>query len=281
MDNFLRPGVYIIWNQKNHMVYIGQTTILAQRLGDHYGRLVQGTHTCVELQKDWHQHGPSSFQFLIADSDSSMENEHELNMKECEWLHKYRDRCYNKMRRNSLKFFFKQAVCIDRKRFNSMLEAAETYAIELKVLENRLNDSVAWPNWIFDINNPRKGYMSKSSLPVIVWSEKNKAYKYIISCRTAAAFLKVSRQTVRRQAKDRNNSKIRFWHDLTPDEKRQIKDRPSKKFKPGYSISDNRQNPPVIYDSLSEAARKIGLSRSTLTRKAKNPDCLDFTLVNE
>ena len=66
-----------------------------------------------------------------------------------------------------------------------MLEAAETYAIELTVLENRLNDSVSWPNWIFDINNPRKGYMSKSSLPVIVWSEKDNAYKYIISCRSS------------------------------------------------------------------------------------------------
>jgi hypothetical protein len=65
--SFLAPGIYIIQNKKNQKFYIGETMCLAERLGNHYSDLLNGTFYSKEMQKDFENQGRNlnDFDFFI------------------------------------------------------------------------------------------------------------------------------------------------------------------------------------------------------------------------
>ena len=89
VENLMRSGVYLIWNPKKNMFYVGQSLHLLQRLGLHTRRRQKGNPFCKPLQADWNQH-PNGFKFLVR----SKPLQHDaLNHEQCVLLSIYQGLC--------------------------------------------------------------------------------------------------------------------------------------------------------------------------------------------
>ena len=265
LNLLMGPGIYVIWNRAKNRVYIGQADIICARLGDHKARLKKGTHACKAMQEDWLQ-DEAEFIWLVLDYGPRLQPEQARTLAECEALHVFRHVAYNKARLNNVQRYLNQSVKIDGRRYETMLLASEAHDLDLKTLSLNLLDPNQ-PDWVFDIHSTPRGY-APPSLAVVVWHTPSQAYRYFRSFRSAANFCKQSRQTIARTARNDRLYTVRFWHQLTGQEKASVLDAPS----PGQTEKKGKpiRVDTVVYTTVSEAANKTSLSRKTLARRAEN-----------
>lgn len=100
LENFFTSdfvsGVYEIVNTKNQKRYIGQSECINKRICTHRSSLANGYHSCPELQKDYNQFGPETFEVFILEKVS---DEKDRLFREKYWIHKYLpDQLYNTAR---------------------------------------------------------------------------------------------------------------------------------------------------------------------------------------
>ena len=58
------PGLYLIFCKVKKKIYLGQSSNICRRLGDHWHTLNNNCHDCVELQNDWLELGSQNFSFF-------------------------------------------------------------------------------------------------------------------------------------------------------------------------------------------------------------------------
>lgn len=81
-------GIYIIKNNINNKIYVGQSINVEKRIREHKKNLVTNKHTNFNLQNDWNLIGSNSFEFSIIEKviGNSDEIRMLLNEKEDEWM---------------------------------------------------------------------------------------------------------------------------------------------------------------------------------------------------
>lgn len=65
MPNATRSGIYVIENTATADFYVGSSTNLARRLGDHRSMLRRGTHDNPRMQRAFVRDGEQAFRFLV------------------------------------------------------------------------------------------------------------------------------------------------------------------------------------------------------------------------
>lgn len=92
-------GVYAIWCQPTDTYYIGQSTIVARRITDHFVALASKTHGNQALQKDYNDHGEAAFsvQLLHDMPDAEVINLRQWETKEILRFRNYSQKLYNKV----------------------------------------------------------------------------------------------------------------------------------------------------------------------------------------
>jgi group I intron endonuclease len=78
-------GIYIITNEVNKKVYIGQSKSVLQRIIDHKRQLSKNKHHLKDMQNDYTIYGKSNFSFKVLEYCSLPE----LDEKEIEYILKY------------------------------------------------------------------------------------------------------------------------------------------------------------------------------------------------
>jgi len=63
--DYLHPGIYEIICQVNEKHYIGEAVNVLDRLGKHSRSLLENTHECTALQKDWNLYGSHQFKAKV------------------------------------------------------------------------------------------------------------------------------------------------------------------------------------------------------------------------
>lgn len=78
--------IYIIINNINHKVYIGQTIDIKRRWHSHIYDLRNNNHINIYLQRAWNKYGENNFEFKILEEIS----DELLNEKEKYWINFYK-----------------------------------------------------------------------------------------------------------------------------------------------------------------------------------------------
>lgn len=80
MENHI--GIYGIENTANGMWYVGQSSNLFKRVGDHISILKRGKHENISLQNDFNMFGIDNFEVHILENCIA----EKLNERECHWI---------------------------------------------------------------------------------------------------------------------------------------------------------------------------------------------------
>ena len=79
-------GIYMIRNNVNGKVYIGQSVCVEKRRVYHFARLKRGSHQNTHMQSSFNKHGESAFEFCLLFKT----NKENLDMMERVWIRHYR-----------------------------------------------------------------------------------------------------------------------------------------------------------------------------------------------
>lgn len=93
------PGIYIIRNTVDDMVYIGQSNNVRWRLFDHQKRILKNKRCNEKLKEAVNRYGLSSFRFEVLEQVPMPSSRKVLGRiltpLEQKWLERYRGRLYN------------------------------------------------------------------------------------------------------------------------------------------------------------------------------------------
>jgi len=79
-------GIYIIKNNINNKIYIGQSIDIHKRWANHKNELKRNKHVNIHLQRAWNKYGEENFNFNILEKC----NEESLSEKEINYINKYK-----------------------------------------------------------------------------------------------------------------------------------------------------------------------------------------------
>ena len=68
------PAVYAITHESERR-YVGVTSHLSHRRGEHLAALRRGRHHVLRLQEDWDRDGPNAFTLLVLDDEATFQRE--------------------------------------------------------------------------------------------------------------------------------------------------------------------------------------------------------------
>lgn len=71
-DSTPSAGVYCIYCKENSKHYVGESMNLKDRFMEHFSQLLKGIAGNSTLQSDFNKYGPSSFEFIVHNTDESM-----------------------------------------------------------------------------------------------------------------------------------------------------------------------------------------------------------------
>ncbi len=95
LEASLKSGIYMIWNRRNHRVYVGSAAILRKRKREHWRELRLGIHFNGYLQAAFDKE-PWEFYFVVVEVVATKDD---LRTREQFWMNKVhvgdRSRCYN------------------------------------------------------------------------------------------------------------------------------------------------------------------------------------------
>lgn len=91
------PGLYLIYCLENQRFYVGESTNVSIRLGQHYRELKEQTHFCSALLADWQRLEPEQFIFLILDAGPGWSETGQRKAKETEIVQLNQARVYNQI----------------------------------------------------------------------------------------------------------------------------------------------------------------------------------------
>lgn len=86
MNNSTTGWIYRIVCTPTSQVYVGQTTDLERRYGQHFSKLRRNTHSNSLLQEAFNQYGASAFEFEIIESDVPVRR---LLARESYWISRH------------------------------------------------------------------------------------------------------------------------------------------------------------------------------------------------
>lgn len=83
-----QQGVYLLRNDHNNRVYVGQSANCPQRWHAHVVSLKTGKHPIPLLQEDWNEYNPESFSFRMTEVISALDKAL-YRQRELYWIREY------------------------------------------------------------------------------------------------------------------------------------------------------------------------------------------------
>lgn len=122
VSNLFNPGLYKITCLKNDKIYIGESSNVLSRLGQHVSTLENNRHDCIELQKDFNKFGKKFFKFEALELNNNYLNESLRKQKEQIYIQQIR-KSYNFKDKQNWNFYT-QKVKIKGVIYNSLRQAS-------------------------------------------------------------------------------------------------------------------------------------------------------------
>jgi group I intron endonuclease len=271
--------VYKIINKINNKFYIGRTQNLKERWNQHIERLRNNKHHCIHLQRAWNKCGEENFEFKLLKvfNTGNPEDDRYLAIKlEQHFLDNFKlgTEIYNTSH-NALSGALKGENHPNYKKHPKDWMSEEGYK---RTMEFHKNKNVEGKNNPFYRKNHSEETKKILREKCPNYGEKNGFY--------GKTHTEETRKKLSEMAKQRTGEKNPFYGKKhTKETKEKISNKLKGRMK-GIPLSEEqkqkmRKNSPnntkvmingVVYISFSDAARKLGINRKIIAKRARSDD---------